>query len=161
MKINGWKYYNHAAIPKTAPHEKVDVHPIKDKTIWKMDGNPYFARWADNFDCGFDTGWWYCIKDEPFDISKINSKKRCEINKAKKNFDVHVIDPTEYVDEIAEVQKNAWKNYPEAYRPDINIEKMKKNVLGWEVFQVFGAFGIDNGKLQPFHILTSMTRGQI
>ena len=87
-----------------------------------MDCNPYFARWADNFDCGFDTGWWYCIKDEPFDISKINSKKRCEINKAKKNFDVHVIDPTEYVDEIAEVQKNAWKNYPEAYRPDINIE---------------------------------------
>lgn len=64
---------------KTAPQEKVDVHPIKDKTIWKMDGNPYFARWTDNFDCGYETEWWYCIKDEPFDISKINSKKRYEI----------------------------------------------------------------------------------
>lgn len=51
-----------------------------------MDGNPYFARWTDNFDCGYETEWWYCIKDEPFDISKINSKKRYEINKGKKNF---------------------------------------------------------------------------
>jgi len=55
MKINGWKYYNHAAIPTTAPHEKVNTQPIKDKTIWKMDGKPLFARWTENFDCGYET----------------------------------------------------------------------------------------------------------
>ncbi len=85
MRISGWRYYyNHAAILTTAPHVKVDVHPLVDKTIWKMDSNPYFARWTTDFDCGYETEWWYCIKDTPFDISKLNSKKRYEINKGKK-----------------------------------------------------------------------------
>jgi hypothetical protein len=38
MDIKGWKYYNHAAIPTCAPHEIVDIGPIKDNTIWKMGG---------------------------------------------------------------------------------------------------------------------------
>ena len=39
MKIDGWKYYNHAAIPTTAPHTKVNLEPIENNTIWKkLDG---------------------------------------------------------------------------------------------------------------------------
>lgn len=33
-----WKYYNHAVIPKTAPHEEPDLEPINNGTIWKMGG---------------------------------------------------------------------------------------------------------------------------
>lgn len=33
--IEGWKYYNHAAIPACAPHEKADLKPIQNKSIWK------------------------------------------------------------------------------------------------------------------------------
>ena len=29
-----WKYYNHAAIPTTAPHEEVDLSPINNGSIW-------------------------------------------------------------------------------------------------------------------------------
>ena len=29
-EIPGWKYYNHAAIPSTAPHEKINEEPIKN-----------------------------------------------------------------------------------------------------------------------------------
>jgi hypothetical protein len=38
VDINGWRYYNHAAIPTTEPHEIVDTSPILDKTIWKIRG---------------------------------------------------------------------------------------------------------------------------
>lgn len=33
-----WKYYNHAAIPTTAPHETPDMAPIVDGSIWKIGG---------------------------------------------------------------------------------------------------------------------------
>lgn len=38
MQIDGWKYYNHAAIPTTAPHEIPDISPITDGSIWKIGG---------------------------------------------------------------------------------------------------------------------------
>lgn len=38
MQIDGWKYYNHAAIPTTAPHEIPDISPITDGSIWKSGG---------------------------------------------------------------------------------------------------------------------------
>ena len=42
MEIEGWKYYNHAAIPDYAPHEKVNKRPIEDGSIWKLGGG-YWA----------------------------------------------------------------------------------------------------------------------
>lgn len=38
MQIDGWKYYNHAAIPTTAPHEIPNISPITDGSIWKSGG---------------------------------------------------------------------------------------------------------------------------
>ncbi len=38
MEIKGWKYYNHAVIPTTAPNEKVNMKPLNDGTIWKIGG---------------------------------------------------------------------------------------------------------------------------
>ena len=30
-----WKYYNHALLPTTSPHEKVDESVIKQGILWK------------------------------------------------------------------------------------------------------------------------------
>ena len=38
MNIEGWRYYNHAAIPTTEPHERVNLRPINDMSIWKIGG---------------------------------------------------------------------------------------------------------------------------
>lgn len=38
MQIDGWKYYNHAAIPTIAPNEKINIAPINDGSVWKMGG---------------------------------------------------------------------------------------------------------------------------
>ena len=52
-----------------------------------------FARWTSEFDCGYETNWWYVIKDKEFDLSALKSNYRYKINKGNKNFDVRVINP--------------------------------------------------------------------
>ncbi len=36
--IEGWKYYNHAAIPTAAPHEEVNLEPLNNGSIWQIGG---------------------------------------------------------------------------------------------------------------------------
>lgn len=99
MSLKDWKYYNHAIIPAVEPHEKPDLSCIKDRTIWKVGGIPFLARWTTDYDCGCETSWWYVIKDTPFNIATLKAKRRYEINKGKKNFEVRRINPSEYVED--------------------------------------------------------------
>ena len=41
MKIEGWKYYIHAAIPDTSPHETVDIALLRVVTFGTWMGNHY------------------------------------------------------------------------------------------------------------------------
>ena len=50
MSIPGWKYYNNAAIPTTAPHEEANVTPVEDGSIWNIKG-ALLARWTTDWDC--------------------------------------------------------------------------------------------------------------
>ena len=75
MQINGWKYYNHAAIPTSPPHEDPDLTPVETGDIWKING-ALLARWTSDFDTQEETNFWYVIIDHPFDISKLKSKRR-------------------------------------------------------------------------------------
>ena len=71
-----WKYYNHAAVPTTAPHEEVDLASLKDGSVWKLRGEtPLLARWTTDWDCGHETSWWFIIKDAPFNLSEYSSKQ--------------------------------------------------------------------------------------
>lgn len=38
MQIDGWKYYNHAAIPTTAPYKVPDITSIENGDIWEIGG---------------------------------------------------------------------------------------------------------------------------
>lgn len=110
-KISGWKYYNHAAIPTCAPHETPDLTPIKDGSIWKMDGKPLLARYTTDWDCGYDTGWWYLIKEAPFDLATLSSNSRKHIRVSLKKTRVEKIDPTKYVNELYECSHQAFLKY--------------------------------------------------
>lgn len=101
-----------------------------------------------DFDCGYETPWWYCIKDEPFDITSINAKKRYEINKGKKNFEVKLINPLDYSDEMYAVFISGTSSYT------IDIGDKSKDVFvnglsrGTKTgLMVFGAFYRESGKL--------------
>ena len=111
-KINGWQYYNGAAIPTTAPHEEVDLEPIKNGNIWRLKGRPLLARWTSEWDNSEKTEWWYVIKDTPFDISTLKSKRRYEIKKGLANFTICEINPEEYMEELFYVSMEAYKKYP-------------------------------------------------
>ncbi len=114
MDIDGWKYYNHAAIPTTPPHLEPDLRPIKDGTIWKLNGNPLLARWSTDFDCGYETEWWYVIKDAPFSLDDISSKNQKSIRQALRKCDVRQIDVKDYFEEIYECYSSAYTKYENA-----------------------------------------------
>lgn len=157
MKINGWKYYNHAAIPTTAPHITPDISPIDNGDVWKMDRTPVLARWTTEFDCGYETNWWYVIKDVPFDITKLKAKRRYEINKGFRNFLVKEINPLEWSEEIYKVAKAAYETYPKSYRPNIEHDVFVENVKTWKYYKVYGAFDVENNLLCGYICLRKET----
>lgn len=149
-----WRYYNHAAIPTTAPHEDVDLTPIEDGTIWNIQGKPLLARWTTDFDCEQETNWWYVIKDTPFEIDKLKAKRRYEINKGRKNFTVQEIVPCDYPDELYQITVSAYSQWPEKYRPHIAEDSFKSVLINWNTYVVLGAFNKDNGELCGYALLT-------
>ena len=111
MKIDGWRYYNHAAIPTTPIHESPNMQPIEDGSIWKMDGSPLLARWITEFDCGYETNWWYVIKRAPFELERLEAKARKHIRQALKKVIVKSIDMDSYVEELISVHNAASSKY--------------------------------------------------
>lgn len=148
-----WRYYNHAMIPRTAPHEKVDLTVFDDKGFWKNSGFSLFARWHSDFDCNEKTEWWFVIKDSSFDITSLKSKRRYEINKGMKNFDVHIIDSKKYVDDIYQIELEAWKEYPPKYRPIVDEKIEKGRIEKFNDGLCFGAFSLENNQLCGFAYL--------
>ncbi len=153
MEIDGWKYYNHAAVPISAPHEVPNMEPINDGYIWKIGGAPLLARWTAEFDCGYETNWWYVIKDTPFDVNVLKAKRRYEINKGKKNFDVREINPQEYLKELYEIFLIAYESWPKKYRPKFTYDDMKKvitNIISNPKMVCYGGFYKETGELCGF-----------
>lgn len=150
--MKNWKYYNHAAIPTTAPNEEPDMAPINDGSIWKL--RVGLARWTTEFDCGYETNWWYVIKDTPFDISELKAKRRYEINKGIKNYDVKEIEPDIYADELSNVQIAAYSAYPEKYRPSVNREEFISSIQHWDSLVCIGAFDRESGMLCGYSLLS-------
>lgn len=155
---NEWEYYNHALVPTTAPHVEPDVSWIRNKKVWKEFAGgkyPLLVRWVTDFDCGQETEWWHCIKDEPFDIANIPAKKRYEISKGLKNVDVRIITPGEYAEELAEVQCKARIHYGETLDYAEEKEAIRKSFTEdpeIENAEYIGAFLKETGELIGYGI---------
>ena len=151
MEIKGWRYYNRAAIPRTPPHEPVNTDPVVDGSVWKLTdsaGNtPMLARWIEDFDCGYETNWWYVIKDTPFDIQTLKAKRRYVITKGIKRFEIRRIKPQDHLQELYVVACAAYEEYPEAYRPNISEEQFIKDTNAWGHYKWYGAFDRETNKL--------------
>lgn len=160
MKIDGWKYYNRAAIPTTPPHTAPDMTPITDGRIWQIDGGkPLLVRYTSDYDCADATEFWYVVKDTPLDLSALKAKRRYEINKGLKNFDVLPIDPTLYGEALYEVQQAAFSAYPAKYRPRLDRDAFLTGLGGWTDCTVYGAFSREDGRLAGYSILQNERDG--
>lgn len=154
MQIEGWRYSNHAAVPVSGPHEPVDLQPIESGAIWNIDGAPLLARWVTEFDCGEETNWWYVIKDKPFDLSVLKSKRRYEINKGNKNYTVRKINPKDYGNELFHVTVKAYEGWPQKYRPVVQKEKFINSLGKWDNSIVYGAFSVVDDALCGYGIIS-------
>ena len=162
-QIPGWRYYDHAAIPSIAPHKQPDLTPIKEGSIWHIEGkHPILARYTTEWDCGYDTGWWYIIKDTKFDITTLKKKRRYEITKSLRFFEVKEIYPLEYASALANVNILAYSAYPKKYRPNFNEASFIKTLEKWNnrvkdgSVKVFGAFYRETGKLCGYNYISIM-----
>ena len=123
QKIIGWQYYKHAIIPTTAPHEKPDLTPVMSGAIWK-ENKPLLVRWTSEWDCGYDTGWWYVIREGPFNLSELSASSRRNIRKALRNCRVEKIDPELYIDDLWRVFNEAiirYRNYEMPFDKDVFV----------------------------------------
>ena len=154
MEIKGWRYYNHAAIPTCAPHEQPDMTPIEDGSVWKLNrGRTFLARWTTDWDCGYETNWWYVIKDKPFDLNSLKSKRRYEVNKGTKYFLVKRINPNDFKNEIFSVTRAAYSSWPEKYRPTVEEKSFISGIAQWNNDDIFGAFSREDNKLCGYAIV--------
>lgn len=152
MTINGWKYYNNAAIPVCAPHEDADLSAIENKSIWRIgEGKALLARWTSDFDCVYQTMWWYIILDTPFDTSQLNSKKRYEINKGRKNFETHEFDPVANESIIYTIEKQALASWPSRYRP--KVVHQPNSMIHRDGIVYIGAYDRESGELCGYALL--------
>lgn len=161
--MNCWKYYKNAAIPTFYPTQEPDLSAIENGSIWQTFNKPlWFARWTTDFDCDKETNWWYVIKDTPFDISALKSKRRYDINKGIKNFDVKEIDPLVNKEKLLEIQLDAFSSYPTKYRPTIDPEVfLNKTVLAWTEYVVLGAFFRETDELAGYALLTKADKNYV
>ena len=154
--MESWRYYNHAMLPANAPHEPADMKPLITGDIWKnKPGRILLVRWTSEYDCGYETAWWYCIKDTLFDISRLKAKRRYEINKGRKNFSVRIIDPGNYTQELYKVLGEAFRAYPAAYRPSVEFSSFVRSVENWKKSKriIYGAFEKDTETMGGYAVV--------
>ena len=148
-----WRYYNHAVIPNTAPNIAPDLKPLYDGSIWNIDGKfPLFARWTTDFDWKEKTDWYYLVKDTLYEPEKLNKKKRYNINRGRKHFEIKIINPCNYSKELYDVLKDSFESYPSIYRPILNKEKIIYGIKSgeWNNLIVFAAFEKSTNKIGGF-----------
>ena len=112
-------------------------------------GGALLVRWTSDWDCNDETEFYWCIKDDAFDLQAIKAKRRYEINKGIKNFDVRIIDPKEYIDEIYEVYLESLKGYPVGTTPLTRDTICETALTGWsqEDCRFFAAFDRNTEKM--------------
>ena len=149
MHIDGWRYYNHAAIPIGLPHESVNTTPVLDGSIWKLTNQsgdvPLLARWTENYDCGYETGWWYVIKEGPFDIGDVSAKERKSIRQALRKCEARQIRPEKYGEELYRCFRTAFAKY-ENSGAMLSKEAFIKNAANSDA-EYWGGFDTETGLL--------------
>lgn len=75
------------------------------------------------------------------DIAALKSKRRYEINKGKKNFEIRQINPIEYQNELFQITVAAYSSWNDKYRPSVEEDSFKQSLKNWGGnIVVLGAF---------------------
>ena len=84
----------------------------------------------------------------------VKSKRRYEINKGKKNYTVKRINPDEYGQDILSVTKDAYRGWPEKYRPILEDKEFIASLSLWNDAYVYGAFCKEDNSLCGYAMIS-------
>ena len=149
MKEVKFRYYNRALIPNCIDCEEISFTKEELKEAFKRNKKALFFAYTSNFDCGFDTGWYYVINDGG--ISNLHSSPnfRRKNNKVKRLVECKEITFTEYKEPIVSLgkkcvsqYKNYGKNIPSFDYSNIDgiiigaFDKESKTLIGFSIIQI-------------------------
>ncbi len=134
VRIEGWGYYYRAAVPTTLPTQDPDTTPIQDGTIWNMrtritGKQPLLAVWTTDYDCGEDTGWYYVIREAPFDLNTMTGHYRQQIRRALRLCSVRKILPSEYADELYNIYADELRNRYGRHIQPVTLEIFRQDCI--------------------------------
>lgn len=152
--MTNWSYYNHALVSWDDPSLSQDASELKSREIWNKYPKAFFARWITDWDTKESNDFYYVIKDIPFDINSIKSKYRYQINKGLSNFYSTIINPYDYLTDLVEIQKEAYRAYND--KSELSIDRTI-----WNNCDYIGTFNKDSKKLCGYAIVNYAAGGRI
>ena len=140
----GFEYYNHALVYNGAPGDAVTASPRELKQLLKADRRAWFLRYTTDYDSAVEMPWWFCVKNTPFHIAELKSKRRNVVKKGIENFAVRPILPTEYTADFCELLNDAFADYRTVRVFSAQeVEERCAAIEAAEGSKVFGAFSLD------------------
>lgn len=151
-----FRVYQKCLMTDSAPHiipdGGMDVMAVMKKE------RAMFASYIAEYDCDDKTAWWFCVKDDEYDVSKLKAKQRYEITKGRRNFYVEQINLLDHKDRIYEIDKKKFAEYPEAYRPILK-PTAHEHIMGiiGDDQRIFGLFDRKTSELRGYYICREKT----
>lgn len=127
--IQNFEQYKHAWIDKRAPHHGEKLR--QDELHLLLSNGGMFVRNTYDFDCKEKTSFWYVIKDSFGGIEELSSKKRNQVRKSLKTYDVRKVS----AEEILSVGLPIYQEACESYRIETHVvtaEEFENRILACE-----------------------------
>lgn len=118
----------------TPDNEPKSVNTSKIKKML-IDNKKLFCRYTSCFDISphtHATEYWYCIKDTPISLDCLTSKQRYRVNKGIKLNEIKLAtrdDIVSVLDDLANLTKDCFCEYPLKYRPTFNKDKFMEEIM--------------------------------
>ena len=118
--MDNWRLCQKCLLNNSAPHnDREGIHEVDVEKVIHVH-KALFARYTTDWDCGYRTQWWYCIKDSPISLEALTSKARYRIKKGLKNIEVVLLSKNEVLlwhEQIKKCFLESFEDYPVKYRP--------------------------------------------
>ncbi len=154
--MESWRFNNISVMPACVPHKVPNLEIAKNGKLFKRYKKAMLIQWVTDFDCGYETNWWYTIKDTPFDITELKSKRRYEINKGNKFFDVRIISSKEYAEEIYAAHIKSLNGYIKKRVPE--HDAFIQSLINWSNathLTLYGAFFKETQQLCGYALIAA------
>lgn len=144
---NKYRYYKGAWIYAQNPHEEQKLSDKDVELLLKKKG--LMVRNVYDFDCGFETSFWYVIKDHFGGMEELSTKMRNQVKRCSKTMRVEQISADYLIENGYEVLVQASENYRiKSVLPSIN--EFKGRILNGSENEFWGVFDIETNKLVAF-----------